>query len=315
MNFERLRQSNQSVLQNGNHSVNLQYIRKNHHLVIVFAHALHLTAMEDFDILQDWVEAKMIRGQYIFTKDDVLAIGLPLSNDALINSLVRLGKRGVIMSPWHNFYVIVATEYKLKGVVPPAFYIDKLMKFIGRDYYVALLSAAAFNGASHQKSMVFQTMVNGGSIRSGIKSGTRLEFTIKKRLPMKFVHQMKSQTGYMNVADAELTAFDIVAEEHKIGGLSRAAEVLTELSEVMSFDDNKQSLLEFFTSAAVQRLGYLLDYIGESTLADELFLLLGKSGKAIRRVPLKQSLPITGDMSVNARWKVIENYELEIDDI
>lgn len=40
----------------------------------------------------------------------------------------------------------------------------------------------------------------------------------------------------MNVADAELTALDIIAEEKKIGGLSRATEVLIELAENMKFD-------------------------------------------------------------------------------
>lgn len=77
--------------------------------------------MEDIEILQDWVTARMFRGQYIFTKEDVQAIGLPISDEALINSLVRMGKRGVIMSPWQNFYVTIPTEYKLKGIVPPSF--------------------------------------------------------------------------------------------------------------------------------------------------------------------------------------------------
>lgn len=271
--------------------------------------------MEDIEILQDWVTAKMIRGQYIFTKEDVHAIGLPISNDALINNLVRMGKRGVIMSPWQNFYVTIPTEYKLKGVVPPSFYIDRLMKFLGRDYYVALLTAAAFEGAGHQRAMVFQTMVNGGCIRSGIKNGTRLEFTVKKDLPMLFVHKVKTQTGYINVADAELTALDLIAEEKKVGGLSRATEVLIELAERMNLDDSKLPLLEYFTAAVIQRLGYLLDYIEEKDLSDALYGLLIKTGKTFRKVSLKQSMPASKDMPVNTKWKVIENYKLEIDEI
>lgn len=271
--------------------------------------------MKDIEILQDWVIARMIRGQYIFTKEDVLAVNLPISNEALINSLVRMRKRGVIMSPWQNFYVTIPTEYKLRGVVPPSFYMDNLMKFLGRDYYVALLTAAAFEGAGHQRTMVFQTMVNGGCIRSGVKNGTRLEFTVRKNLPMRFVHKVKTQSGYMNVADAELTALDIIVEEKKVGGLSRAAEVLVELAEKMKLDDSKLPLLEYFTSAAVQRLGYLLDYIEETELADALSGLLQKSGKTFRRVPLKQSMPVNDDMQVNERWKIIENYKLEIDEI
>lgn len=271
--------------------------------------------MEEIEVLQDWVIARMIRGQYIFTKDDVRAIGLPISDDALINSLVRLGKRGIIMSPWQNFYVTIPTEYKLKGVVPPSFYIDRLMKFMGRDYYVALLTAAAFEGAGHQRAMVFQTMVNGGCIRSGVHNGTRLEFTVRRNLPMQFVHQVKNQSGYLNVSDVELTALDIIAEEKKVGGLSRATEVLSELAEVMKLDDSKLPLLNFFTAAVIQRLGYLLDYIEKTNLADALYGLLIKTGKTFRKVPLKQSMPVKSDMSVNEKWKIIENYELEIDEI
>lgn len=282
--------------------------------MIVFAD-IQPNMMERIEILQDWVIARMIRGQYIFTKEDVQHIGLLISDDALINSLVRMGKRGIIMSPWQNFYVTIPTEYKLKGIVPPSFYMDKLMKFLGRDYYVALMTAAAFEGAGHQRSMVFQVMVNGSSIRSGVKNGTRLEFTMRKNLPMQFVHQVKTQSGYMNVANAELTAFDIITEEKKVGGLSRATEVLIELAEKMKFDESKLPLLNFFTAAVIQRLGYLLDYIDEINLANALYNLLQKSGKTIRKVPLKQSMPVETDMTVNNRWKVIENYELEIDEI
>ena len=120
----------------------------------------------------------MVRGRYIFTKNDVLSLHLPISDQALQNGLNRLTDHSVIMSPWQNFYVIIPTEYKLRGMVPPSFYIDRLMKFLGRDYYVSLLSAAELNGASHQKAMVFHATVNGGPIRSGVKNGTRLEFTL-----------------------------------------------------------------------------------------------------------------------------------------
>ena len=162
--------------------------------------------------IQHWVEDQMIRGRYMFTKQDVLDLGLPIKDVSVKRSLQRLEAKGTIMSPWQNFYVAVATEYKLKGVVPPSFYIDKLMAFLGRDYYVSHLTAAALNGASHQMAMVFQTMVSGGPIRSGVKNGTKLEFTLRQKLPLEFTHKVKTQSGYMTVADAELTALDVVAE-------------------------------------------------------------------------------------------------------
>ena len=169
--------------------------------------------MADIKCLQDWVTHEMVRGRYIFTKEDVLNLHLPISDQALQNSLTRLTDRGIIMSPWQNFYVIIPNEYKLRGVVPPSFYIDKLMSFLKRDYYVSLLTAAAMNGASHQRAMVFQATVNGGPIRSGMKNGVRVQFTLRQNLPLEFTRRVKTLTGYMTVAEPELTALDVVAEE------------------------------------------------------------------------------------------------------
>ena len=271
--------------------------------------------MAEVNNLQDWVTSEMVRGRYIFTKEDVLGLHLPISDQALLNSLKRLTNRGIIMSPWQNFYVIIPTEYKLRGIVPPSFYIDRLMKFLGRDYYVSLLSAAEFNGATHQKAMVFQATVTGGAIRSGLKSGTRFEFTLRQDLPLDFTKKVKTQMGYMIVADAELTALDIVAEEQKIGGLSRAAEILMELCETTQWDNSKLPLLAFFSSATIQRLGYLLELIEESEQADNLYSLFKQTGKTMRKTPLKNSVAISDDMPIDNRWKIIINYEIDTDEI
>ena len=272
--------------------------------------------MSEVKYLQDWIDYEMIRGRYIFTKEDILAQNLPLSNQALQNSLSRLSSRGTIVSPWQNFYVTVPTEYRLKGVVPPSFYIDRLMQFLGRRYYVSLLSAAELNGAAHQRAMVFQVFVDGGPIRSGVKNGTRLEFMLRQNPPLDFTRQIKTQTGFMRVSGPELTALDIVQYEHKIGGLGRASEILVELSESTHWDKTKLPLLHRFSSCTIQRLGFLLDATENHAQADSLFAIFSKKcNGAFRKVALKKSVPFNEDMPVDNRWKVINNYELEIDEL
>lgn len=271
--------------------------------------------MEKVRYLQDWVINQMIRGRYIFTKEDVLNIGLAASNQEIQNNLGRLTRAGVIMSPWQNFYVVIPTEYKLRGIVPPAFYIDSLMQFLGRDYYVSLMSAAELSGASHQRSMVFQVMANGNSIRSGVKNGVRLEMTLCRKLPLDYVNKVRTQMGTMNVSGPELTALDCVAHEQKVGGLSRVAEIIAELCENLSWADDRLKLLDYFTSATIQRLGYIIELLGENALSDKLYGLMKKTGKQIRKVPLKQSKAIPEDMKPEGRWKIIENYKLEIDEL
>jgi len=267
------------------------------------------------DSLQHWVDQQMIRGKYIFTKEDVLAQELSQTEESLRTALSRLVKKGMIVSPWQNFYVTVPTEYRLRGEVPPSFYIDRLMKYQGRDYYVSQLSAAALNGAGHQRAMVFQVTVNGAPIRSGIKNGVRLDFTLCNPLPLSYVKQVKTQMGFMNISSPELTALDLVLNEEKVGGLSRVAEVLMELAENMHFDESNADLLTYFNAPVIQRLGYLLDLIEEHELADRLLMLAQKQEKLFRKIRLKQSKPQTDKMAIDSRWKVIVNQEIETDEI
>ena len=49
-----------------------------------------MIAQKKTTYLYDWVNDEMIRGRYIFTKDDVKNLNLPISDQALQNSLNRL---------------------------------------------------------------------------------------------------------------------------------------------------------------------------------------------------------------------------------
>lgn len=265
--------------------------------------------------LQKWIEAQMMRGRYVFIKEDVTNLGMYSKTDSLNRALYRAQEKGVIMSPWQNFYVAIPMEYRLKGEVPPSFYIDHLMRFLGREYYVSLLSAATLNGAGHQRAMVFQVTVQGKQIRSAVKNGTLLDFNLKKKIPSLYINKVKVQTGYMNVSCPELTALDLVSQEEKVGGLSRVAEVLIELAERMKWDESKLALFDYFNAPVVQRLGYLLDLIEESELANGLMQLAKQTGKIVRKVRLKQSKPETEDMEIDKKWKIIINQKIETDEI
>lgn len=265
--------------------------------------------------IQAWINARLLRGFYTFSKSDLLSIGLPIAESSIIRSLNRLEHNGTIMSPWQNFYVIIPTEYKLRGLVPPVFYMDKLMQFLNREYYISLLSAAELNGASHQRSMVFQVTMNGSSVRSGVKNGTRIDLFTRKELPLQFTKKIKTKSGYVTVSGPELTALDLVADYNKVGGLSRVAEILSELCEHTQWDKDKLHLLSYFKTPTIQRLGYILDLLELSEQADAVYSLMEHTGRHLRKTPLKPEQAVSENMNVDNRWKVIENYELEIDDI
>src|SRR5665811_2574872 len=49
-------------------------------------------------------------------------------------------------------------EFRSWGAVPAAHFVDPMMRHLGHDYYVCLLSAAEIHGFSHQRPQVFQVM-------------------------------------------------------------------------------------------------------------------------------------------------------------
>ncbi len=255
----------------------------------------------------------MLRGNYLFTKDDVTH-SFPLKNqNYLRTNISRLTKKGVIISPWRNFYVAVPEEYRLKGVVPPLFYIDSMMRFFGMPYYVALLSAASLYGAAHQVPQFFMVMTN-DDIRSIDRNGIRIVFVSRKRIPTTFLAKKRVQTGDVNVSSPALTTLDLIEYERNIGGLGRACEVLVELMEKVDFIDIGEDFYNISQIPVYQRLGYLLEEVlGEKKQADLLFEGCKKAGLVFRKTPLKKG-KATQQAAVT-RWKMQVNTEIEMDEL
>ena len=101
--------------------------------------------------IDNWIIGLQKTGKVSFSRDDVEKQFPNSSKNAISFSLNRLTENSRIASVWKGFYVIIPVEYALRGSVPPVLYIDDLMKHISRKYYVALLNAAEFYGAAHQR--------------------------------------------------------------------------------------------------------------------------------------------------------------------
>ena len=126
--------------------------------------------------LSSFADDLQAAGRYTFVSREARA-ALGVSEIALANAARRLKERGRLASPRRGFYVIVPTEYRAAGAPPPSWFIDDLMRYLGQPYYVALLSAAALHGASHQQSMVFQVMTDRPT-RPAEAGRARVEFHI-----------------------------------------------------------------------------------------------------------------------------------------
>ena len=120
-------------------------------------------------------------------------------------SLSRLASNGEIALVRRGFYVIITPEFSLQKNVPPLMYIDDLMRYIGRDYYISLLSAAALHGAAHQQPMRFFVTTGMPPVRNIENDRLHIAFNIKKEWNNSCITQMKTRTGYVNVSTPETT--------------------------------------------------------------------------------------------------------------
>ncbi len=262
-----------------------------------------------------WISNRAIRGRDFFTKKDFLESFSSANENTLTVALSRLTDNGLIVSPWQNFYVIVPTEYKLKGVIPPSYYIDQLMSFLKRDYYVSLLSAAGIYGAGHQRAQTFYVTANGAPLRDGTKNGTKILFSQRKEILSAQVRQIKTQTGMMNVSSPLMTALDVVYMENKIGGMSRAAEVIAELDESFELSEEDYSLLKTYPTPVIQRFGYILQLLEYEEHAEWVFQACQKEGLSFRYATLKAGKKADESCQRNKKWKLIINTEIDIDEI
>ena len=273
--------------------------------------------MTEYNNIENWVDDLPKRGKSIFTKQEVVNQFPAMSYYSIRNALNRLAKKKKVQSVWHDFYVVILPEYGLKGVAPPIEYIDQLMKFLGKEYYVSLLSAAALQGASHQQSMEFFVITNARTLRNKQKDDVKINFVTKKEIPAQYLSQVMVSSGYVNVSCPELTAFDVVIYEKNVGGINRVATVLSELAEVLNFDNINSEFLKSLNVSVIQRLGYLLDLLEFANLADSLFQKSESAGIKFRKYPLSilSEKKNYADFQINDKWKIIINEEIDIDDL
>jgi predicted transcriptional regulator of viral defense system len=205
--------------------------------------------------------------------DHLMAIGEPVATTERICALVgrpprsiqdglsRLRRQGRLFSPARGLYVAVPPQYRSWGVVPAMWFIDPMMRHLGRNYYVGLLTAAAIHSAAHQSLQVFQVMVD-RQLDDRELGRVRLRFHVAARLqtPQHVpTVEVTTQTGTMTVASPELVVVDTVTDPDASGGLDNVATILVELPELDV--DVLTTVCADASRAVVRRIGWLLERI------------------------------------------------------
>ncbi len=104
---------------------------------------------------------------------------------------------------------MIPPECRSWGVLPGELFIDAMMRALGRDYYVSLLTAAAMHGAAHQAPQVFQVMVDRPLADRDIER-VRLRFHANEHIDEMPIEERQVNTGRFRLATRETTLVDLV---------------------------------------------------------------------------------------------------------
>lgn len=249
-------------------------------------------------------------GQHCFTTDEMM-LSLDVSKINAWAAIIRLEKKGLIATPYRGFHLIVPPEFQRLGCLPPDQFIPDLMAHLQLPYYVGLLSAAQYYGASHQQAQIFQVIVSKN--RNKIHCGSiRVEFIARKNIIDIPTQDFNTPKGYVKVSTPEATALDLANYPMYCGGLSNVATILEELSEQIQPKALMGLAKQLPSAPQWQRLGFLFEAIQLDELASVIEKIL--QGRTIRNVALVAKMANQGiDMPIHKRWKVIQNEIIESD--
>jgi predicted transcriptional regulator of viral defense system len=267
---------------------------------------------EQYKYLDAFIDQQRANGTYSFTTEG-LHCQLGVSENALKKTLQRLKNQESVVMVRRGFCVIVPPEYRAKGIIPTSLYVNDLMKFLNRDYYVGLLNAAAYYGAAHQQPQNYSIITEGIALRPIKNDKVSIHFYIKKSWNKNDIAKKKVDTGYIHISSPELTALDLVSYYNEVGGFNRVATVLEELKEEIHPEKLVATAREYNEISVIQRLGYVLECVlDENELSNALYNYLESVGHypTLLRPQKKKSgnRMITGN-----RWKVVPNIEIEAD--
>ncbi len=247
-------------------------------------------------------------GQHHFTTGEaVRAIGGTPS--AVRAQLRRLKAQGTIAEPVRSFHVVVPPEHRSRGCLPAEQFIPQLMDLAGEPYYIALLSAAERHGAAHQRPQAVQVMVRKN--RAAIECGrVRVEFVARHDLERMPAKKFNTPRGVARYSTPEVTALELVGYPNHAGGLNNVATVLRDLAEEMAAEELVVAARLSPVSWS-QRLGYLLERVQESDLAQALDPFV--KARARSYTPLRRAASGAGAKR-DATWKLIVNVDVEPDE-
>jgi predicted transcriptional regulator of viral defense system len=260
-----------------------------------------------YNYLETYLTSVQAKGRLTFSLEEIKA-AFDISDKSIEQSIYRLKTKKQVAQLRKGFYAIIPPQYSKQGMLPAHLFIDDLMQYLHRRYYVALLSAAALHGAAHQQPMEYFVVTEKPALRNIHTSKLKLNFFVKKEWQDAYIESIKTDSGYIKVSSPELTALDLLYYIEHIG-INRAVTVIKELKETIKPTRLSRLAKVYPQTAAIQRLGYILEQLNDPQLAAALWNVIKE--KVFFAVPLYPGN--AKNKLTSTKWKIIENVHIEAD--
>ncbi|HOO82931.1 MAG TPA: type IV toxin-antitoxin system AbiEi family antitoxin [Prolixibacteraceae bacterium] len=246
--------------------------------------------------------------EYSFSIDE-LRSKLEKSETAIKRELDRLTEKGEIVSLRKGFYIIITPRYSNAKKLPIQLYCEKLFKYLGRNYYVGLFSAAKFHGASHQQIQRDYLITEKPKLNDILKKSIDIRFFTSSHWSSKNIQLKKSDAGIYKISSPALTIVDLIHYQTKLGGINRIITTIEELVEEVTVVDLVELLKWYPYKSTLQRFGYILQYLEMNIDFQELIFNQLRLGKMFPVLLSPKSNEKPG--AASNKWKVDVNVKIE----
>lgn len=254
-------------------------------------------------VAERFVDSLLERGRVAFALEELLRES-GLSRAAAIQQIARLGPRVRRVAPRQAFFLAIAPEHRGLGAPPPAAWLDEYFRWLGRPCYLALQSAAAEFGAPPQA--VQETQVMTDRPRRPLRLGRiRVRFFVKRSLGSTPTQPVIGAPAPLQVSTPEATAVDLVLYARRIGGISAVIDTMEPFVGQLRSGPLARALETRPHEPSTQRLGFVLQALGNRTLADSVRRRLPLRLKPLR---LDRMLPVLSrwPAAIARRWGIVE---------
>lgn len=260
--------------------------------------------------IAEYIKILLSAEEYSFSVDE-LRSKLEKTETAIKRELDRLTEKGEIVNLRKGFYIIITPRYSKAQKLPIQLYCEKLFKFLGRNYYVGLFSAAKFHGASHQQIQRDYLITEKPKLNDILKNSIDIRFFTSSNWYNKNIQLKKSDAGIYKISSPALTIVDLIHHQTKLGGINRIIITIEELVEEVTIVDLEELLNWYPYKSTLQRFGYVLQHLEINIDFQELIFNKLKSSNLFPVLLSPKSNEKPG--AVNNKWKVDVNVNLEKD--